>query len=161
MAKGSNSLNIRADTSDLKKYLAELGVNMRQAARPIAQAGAQVLYEEARRLAPIGDRAFHFFYGTSWKKYGTKYRFERGSLQGSIYQKYSPDNSIGPRATYHVSYNWKEAPYAGFVEWGTTKMPGKSFIRAAALNKYDEAVEAMKAKAIEELSTPSPTKGAR
>jgi HK97 gp10 family phage protein len=151
MAKGRNSLTIKADTSDLQAYLRNLEVNMRQAARPIAQAGAQVLYDEARRLAPVGERAFHFFYGTSWKKYGTKYRFERGSLKGSVYQVYSKDASIGPRATYHVSYNWKEAPYAGFVEWGTTKMPPKSFIRAAAINKYDQAVEAMKAKALEEL----------
>lgn len=151
MAKGANSLNIKADTSDLQAYLRNLEVNMRKAARPIAQAGAQVLYDEAKRLAPVGERAFHYFYGTSWKKYGTKYRFERGSLQGSVYQVYSDAASIGPRATYHVSYNWREAPYAGFVEWGTSKMPSHSFIFKAAINKYDEAIKAMMDKAVEEL----------
>lgn len=151
MAKGKNSLTLSANTREVTEYLRGLSGEMGKATRPIAQAGAQVLYDEAKRLAPVGDKAFHKFYGTSYKKYGTYYVFARGSLKNSIYQKFSKDNSGPSNSTYHVSYNWRFAPYAGFVEYGTSKMPEHSFIRAAGANKYSASIEAMKVAAGEQF----------
>lgn len=69
------------------------------AARPAAQAGAQVIYEEVKRNV---DRI---------KKHS-------GNLASSIYQAYSKDNSGQGRATYHVSWNARKAPHGHLVEFG-------------------------------------------
>lgn len=151
MAKGKNTLTLSANTNEVLAYIKSLGQEIGKSTRPIAQAGAQVLYDEAKRLAPVGDKAFHKFYGTSYKKYGTYYVFAKGSLKNSIYQKFSKDNSGPSNSTYHVSYNWRFAPYAGFVEWGTSKMPSHSFIRKAGEIKYSASIEAMKSVAYEQL----------
>lgn len=151
MARGKNTVTMSANTTQVREFLNGLGKELFKATRPIAQAGAQVFYEEAKRLAPVGDKAFHKFYGTSYKKYGTYYVFARGSLKDSIYQKFSKDNSGPANSTYHVSYNWRFAPYAGFVEYGTSKMPAHSFIRKAGENKYSASIEAMKSAANEQF----------
>lgn len=70
------------------------------AARPAAQAGAQVLYDEVRRNV-------------------ARIKRKTGNLAASIYQAYSADNSVpGGRATYHVSWNARRAPHGHLVEFG-------------------------------------------
>lgn len=71
-----------------------------EAARPAAQAGAQVIYEEVRRNV-------------------VRIKRKTGNLAASIYQAYSTDNSRpGGAQTYHVSWNAKKAPHGHLVEFG-------------------------------------------
>jgi HK97 gp10 family phage protein len=113
--------------------------------RPAAQAGAQVLYEEARARVPVSAKG-HWFHGTSFRKTGQKYWFDAGSLRASIYQVYSEDNSSEQRAEYHVSWNRLKAPYAWMVEYGTSRAGARPFLRPAYDAKVKEAMEAAKAR---------------
>lgn len=68
-------------------------------ARPVAQAGAQVLYDEVKtRVGAIGKKT--------------------GNLQSAIYQAFSADNSRAGHAVYHVSWNLKKAPHGRLIEFG-------------------------------------------
>lgn len=51
MAKGAKSVNIRVDTSQFDALMSRLEDAAEESVRPAAQAGANVLYEEAKRLA--------------------------------------------------------------------------------------------------------------
>lgn len=95
---GKNSVTMGVDTSGLDAYFDQLGDELDQAVRPAAQAGAQVLYDEAKRNAEAIRRS--------------------GRLSSAIYQVYSADNSGDGRATYHVSWNAAKAPHASLVEYG-------------------------------------------
>jgi hypothetical protein len=135
------------DTSQFDDLLSRLEDAAVEAIRPAAQAGANVIYEEARRLAGRSTKP-HFFYGKSWKKGSEskegRYRFNPGTLQKAIYQVYSKDNSSPTRATYHVSWNYEKAPYGLFVEYGLNPFaPDRQpFLRPALVNKYKEALAA-------------------
>jgi len=148
VAKGAKSVNIRVDTSQFDALMSRLEDAAEESVRPAAQAGANVLYEEAKRLAGRSDKP-HFFYGTSWKKGGDsktgRYRFEPGNLQKAIYQVYSKDNSTTEKATYHVSWNFTKAPYGLFVEYGLNPFAPnrKPFLRPALINKRAEAIAAV------------------
>lgn len=91
---------ITVDLAGLRAQLRADAQACGEAARPAAQAGAQVLYDEVKRnVASI--------------------RRHTGNLAASIYQAYSTDNSTpGGRATYHVSWNAKKAPHGHLVEYG-------------------------------------------
>lgn len=91
------SFSIKVDISQLG--MDELVADAEAAARPAAQAGAQVLYEAVLRNVNGIKR-------------------HTGNLARSIYQAYSRDNSGTGRATYHVSWNAKKAPHGHLVEWG-------------------------------------------
>lgn len=119
-------MDMELDTRGLEELLDSLGDAASEAVRPAAQAGAQVLYDAAKRRAPVSDR-MHFFYGTH-AKYGP---YKPGNLRDSIYQVYSRDNSHETKAQYHVSFNFKKAPYGFMVEYGTSKAPAHPFIRPA------------------------------
>lgn len=69
------------------------------AARPSAQAIAQVLYDEVKSNV-------------------SRIKRKTGNLAASIYQAYSADNSLPGRATYHVSWNARKAPHGHLVEFG-------------------------------------------
>lgn len=90
---------IRVDLDSLNMRLEQDADTMERAARPAAQAGAQVLYIEARRNA-------------------IAIRRKSGNLVNSIYQAYSERNSGTGRAVYHVSWNPRKAPHGHLVEWG-------------------------------------------
>lgn len=93
------SLTISANTGALESFLDELGDKAEEAARPAAQAGAQVLYDAVKRnVASIGRVT--------------------GNLANSIYQVYSTDQSGDGMATYHVSWNHRIAPHGQLVENG-------------------------------------------
>lgn len=110
------------------------------AARPAAQAAAQVIYEAARINAPVGEKE-HYFYGRGKQKYGP---FKPGSLRDAIYQVYSQKNSSETKATYHVSVNRKEAPYAAMVEFGTSRAAAHSYLGKAIVEQRAAAAQAMR-----------------
>lgn len=93
------SLTITSNTDALDSLLDELADGAEAAARPAAQAGAQVLYDAVmRNVASIGNVT--------------------GNLSRSIYQVYSKDQSGEGIATYHVSWNHVKAPHGWLVENG-------------------------------------------
>ena len=98
--QGKNTFSIGFDTSDLEGYLDGLGEDAEKAIRPAAQAGAQVLYERVKLNVKALGR-------------------QTGNLDNSIYQAFSPENSItGARAQYQVSWNHRKAPHGHLVEYG-------------------------------------------
>jgi hypothetical protein len=93
------SFSMSVDMGELDALLVEMGDLCEGAARPAAQAAAQVLYdavrENVRRLGGV-----------------------TGNLYSSIYQAYSKDGSGPGKALYHVSWNSRKAPHGGLVESG-------------------------------------------
>lgn len=144
---GKNTVTVSVDTSELDAWLQELGDKVEEVVRPAAQAGAQIFYDEARRLVGRSTKP-HYFYGKAWTGEGTagRFRYEPGNLRDSIYQVYSKDNSGPKKATYHISWNQTKAPYGTFVEYGLSPFTprAKSFIRQAGVNKEREVVNAMR-----------------
>lgn len=145
---------IRIDLTSFRAALAEKTEAIQKATRPAAQAGAQVLYDQARQRAPIGKRAEHYFYGSASKRapkgakraaaYGP---FRRGALQDAIYQVYSKDNSTEYRAVYHVSFNRQDAPYGLIVEKRT------GFFAGAVHDSAHLAEQAMRERFLQEMAT--------
>jgi hypothetical protein len=90
---------LSVDMASVTAMLAEMGDAAETAARPAAQAAAQVLYDEVKRnVAAIPAKT--------------------GKLGQSIYQVYSQANSAEGRATYHISWNVRKAPHGHLVEFG-------------------------------------------
>lgn len=102
----SKSISLGIDLSKLNAYLDDLESEVGEAVRPAAQAAAQVFYNLAKQnVNAIGRKT--------------------GNLAGSIYQKYSPEQSVpGQVASYNVSWNVhsgkqiKRAPHGHLVEYG-------------------------------------------
>lgn len=154
MASGRNTVTYKMDVSAVYDMLDRLEEDAESVIRPAAQAGAQVVYEEARRLVGRSTKP-HLFYGTSYTKKDGKtkgsetvpgrFKYNPGHLRDSIYQVYSKDNSSKTTATYHVSWNMKKAPYGLFVERGMSPFAkeSKPFIRPAIINSRDKVIVAM------------------
>lgn len=96
---GKNTFTVRVDTDGLDAYIDALGDKAEKAARPAAQAAAQVLYDEVKKNVQALGR-------------------KTGKLDGSIYQKFSTSNSRRGVAVYHVSWNHSKAPHGWLVENG-------------------------------------------
>jgi hypothetical protein len=113
------TIKIVVDTRRLQRKLKDIWEQGELAARPAAQAGAQVFYDEVKLRAPVSE-APHFFYGRVSKDGGTRtiYPFDPGDLKKSIYQTFSKDNSNKTRATYHIAWNHQTVPYGFMVEFG-------------------------------------------
>jgi HK97 gp10 family phage protein len=142
----ASGLTIKFDPASLNAALDELGKGAAAQVRPAAQAGAQVLYEEARQRCPVSDHA-HFFYGTQSKKTGVRYYFEPGSLRDSIYQVYSKSNSReNAYAEYHIAWNHQKVPYGFMVEYGTSRAAASPFLRPAYDARVREALQAANAR---------------
>lgn len=95
----ADALSINFDDATLQAGLDALAAQAKTLARPAAQAGAQVFYDEVNRnVAGIGRKT--------------------GNLAASIYQAFSEDNSSDVRATYHISWNARKAPHGHLVEYG-------------------------------------------
>ncbi|OJW83814.1 MAG: hypothetical protein BGO66_17620 [Alicycliphilus sp. 69-12] len=73
---------------------------MKEAIRPVAQAGAQVFYDRVKlNVAGMGKVS--------------------GNLDRAIYQKYLPEFSVeGQKALYRVSWNVTKAPHGRLLEHG-------------------------------------------
>jgi HK97 gp10 family phage protein len=126
------TFKVHFDTRALAEQVQALREDVQAATRPAAQAGSQVLYDAVKANVPRSTQG-HWFYGTSFKKTGTKYWFNAGTLSKSIYQVYSQDNSSQDQATYQISWNHKKAPYGHMVEYGTRRAKPVAFVRRAAL----------------------------
>ncbi len=151
----SDALRVDWDDGDINRMLEHLGNGLEKALRPAAQAAAQVLYDEARARVPVSSQG-HWFYGTSakaapkGKKRSKAYWFEAGSLRNSIYQKHVPEQSNVVIQVYTISWRYKRdgrVPYGFMVEYGTSRSPGRPFIRPAydaksayALKKAEEVL---------------------
>ncbi|MEN5181774.1 HK97-gp10 family putative phage morphogenesis protein [Comamonas testosteroni] len=112
------------DANKLKKGLEAKAAKVQNSARPVAQAGTQVLYDQVKINVPV----------------------KSGKLKSAIYQVYSRDSSWEGRATYHISWNKKKAPHGHLIEGGTSKTPAQPFLRTAQYQAGAQATEAMKQK---------------
>lgn len=137
------SINMRQFKQEMAAELALL----QRATRPAAQAGAQIVYERAKQLAPVSD-APHMFQ-IEGRVYGP---FKPGTLRDSIYHAFSEDNSYKDVSVYHISWNATKAPYGAMVEVGTSRAPAKSFIARAVSETRAQVREAIKQRYIEEVT---------
>ena len=140
-------MKISIDLAKLKTELQATADKLNKATRPAAQAGADVVYQRAKQLAPVSSKS-HKFYGTN-QVYGP---YSPGNLRDSIYQVFSRDNSYKDVSTYHVSWNADKAPYGAMVEFGNSNAPAKSFIRRAMTETRKTASAEMKKRFIEEVN---------
>ena len=137
------SINMRQFKQEMAVELALL----QKATRPAAQAGAQIVYERAKQLAPV-SKAAHMFQ-IEGRVYGP---FKPGTLRDSIYQAFSKDNSYKDVSVYHVSWNASKAPYGAMVEVGTSRAPAQSFIARAVAETRAQVRHAIKQRYIEEVT---------
>jgi HK97 gp10 family phage protein len=93
------TFSIEFSAADIDATFSAMADDVEAAARPAAQAGAQVLYEEVKRNV-------------------ARLKKHTGNLDRSIYQVFSKDNSPAGKATYHVSWNARKAPHGHLVEFG-------------------------------------------
>ena len=141
------SARIKVDIAGFKQQLNAVADKMNQATRPAAQAGAQIIYERAKALAPRSD--YMHMFKIDGRVYGP---YAPGNLRDSIYQVFSKDNSFSDVSTYHISWNADKAPYGAMVEFGTSKAPAHSFIRRAVAETRKQVREAIKQRFIEEVN---------
>ena len=142
------SARIKVDIAKFKEQLQSTSAELNRATRPAAQAGAQIVYERARQLAPVSDGA-HMF-KIEGRVYGP---YPPGNLRDSIYQVFSKDNSFSDVSTYHVSWNADKAPYGGMVERGTSRAPAHSFIGRAVIETRAAVKAAIKQRYIDEVNS--------
>jgi HK97 gp10 family phage protein len=113
----SDSISIKFDTGKLDAAMNSLRDGVEALTRPAAQAGAQIFYDEMRRLVPVAEKGHTTKSGRE---------IPPGTLQRSIYQKFSVDNSGKGHSTYHITWNRKKAPHGHLIEYGHwTKKVGK------------------------------------
>lgn len=138
----------------------------RRVTRSTAFAGAEVLYDEARRLAPIYD-------GPPHKLESGGYTIP-GLLRDAIYHAYADKLSGDGAQVYRVSWNETKAPHGRLIEhghwrvnkvyfkdgqwWGTSErlatpvwVPPQSFIRRAE-DAAGRALDAMKARSVQRFN---------
>ena len=144
-----STFGVTVDLGGVEAMLDGVTTAAEDAARPAAQAGAQVFYDEVKRKVPKSKRG-HWFHGTSFKINGQKYWFDAGSLSKAVYQVFSQDNSGQGRAEYHVAWNHQKVPYGFMVEFGTSKAPAHPFLRPAAA-KAGQVRDAIRERFLDEL----------
>lgn len=150
MAGGRNTktFSITTDLSAFDEQMRELVATSREAVVPAAEAGAKVLYDATRNLTPVSKKG-HWFSGG--KKGGKgRYWFNPGNLKSSIYMVLSADNSGSGYATYHISWNYKKAPYAYMVHNGTSQSAAVPFL-IMAYNQSGVAAQDAQITKLEEL----------
>ena len=149
-------IELSIDLRDFEQQMDELAARAEAAARPAAQAGAQVLYDRVKlNVAGLGRKT--------------------GNLDSAIYQAFRADNSGNGKAAYHISWNASKAPHGHLVEWGYIKrwqsiiiggkwvtlknrplptpvqVPGKAFVRNAK-DAMPRATEAMRETFLEKMN---------
>ena len=128
-------ISIAFDFSKLAAKLDNITQAAAKAVRPAAQSGAQVFYDEVKQRVPMSAKPH---------KSGKK-TYNPGTLRKAIYQAFADKESGDGKAMYRVSWNKTHAFYGRFVEFGTSKMAAKPFLRPA----YD-AARAKAVKAVQE-----------
>lgn len=112
-----------------------------KATRPAAQDGAQVFYDEMKLRVPVSAKPH---------KSGKK-TYNPGTLRKAIYQAYAEKESGDSKSTYRVSWNKSHAFYGRFLEFGTSKMAARPFLRPAYDAARLKALQAVKARMGEEV----------
>lgn len=64
-----------------------------------------------------------------------------GNLQSSIYRVYAGDESTDDKKVYKVSWNRTKAPHGHLLEFGTSKMAARPFLRPS-LSRMPDATKA-------------------
>jgi HK97 gp10 family phage protein len=103
--------------------------------RKAAQAGAQVYHDELKARVPVSAKPH---------KSGKK-TYDPGTLRRAIYQAYVEEESGDSQATYRVSWNKSHAFYGKFLEYGTSKMAAKPFLRPTYDSARQRALSAVQA----------------
>lgn len=99
--------------------------------RQATVAAARVVFDEVRLRAPVGDRTYET----------AKTKHYPGFLRDHILIAFDKERSAeGIRATYLVTWS-KEAFYGRFLEFGTSRMAARPFLRPAYDAKKEEAVK--------------------
>lgn len=144
------SFTLDVDAAGLDGLLDALGTAADEVVRPVAHAGALLIYRRARELAPVFRGGPKYVPRSKSGKSGG-YWIRPGQLRDAVYHAYSRDNSNQTAATYHVSWNAKKAPHGHLVEFGTARAPAHSFVRRAHVEMAAAAADAMAQAAIDEL----------
>lgn len=136
-------ITVEFDFSSIAAKLDKVTEAAQEAVRPAAQAGAQVFYDEVKLRAPESAKA----HSTKNKKL----TYQPGNLKKAIYQAFADKQSTDDRAVYRISWNKDKAFYGRFIEFGTSRMPARPFLRPAFDAMQSRAVEAVEAKMFERL----------
>jgi len=108
---------------EIIKLLKDIGIEANNILDLAATKGAEVVLEEARKLAPVS---------VDGQKYG-KHRHAPGNLRDSLKVRKPRSNTkrTKRKATATVGMDHKLAFYAPYVELGTKKMKARPFLRPA------------------------------
>lgn len=129
-------INLQFDFSKILGGLDKITKAAEDGARPAAQAGAQVFYEEVeQRVSGIDGGP----------------GVVTGKLKGAIYQAFVEKESGNGRAVYRISWNKKKAPHGQLLERGTSKMAARPFIRPSYDAKRSAAIQAVNVRLAAEL----------
>ena len=137
-------ISIAFDFSKIAARLDNIAKAAEQGVRPAAQAGAQVFYEEVKQRVPVSAKAH------STK--GKKQTFTPGTLRKAIYQAFADKESGDGKASYRISWNKSHAFYGRFVEFGTSRMAAKPFLRPAYDAARAKALQAVQERMAEEVN---------
>jgi len=141
------TIGVNFNVAKFKDALQATTTKLQEATRPAAQAGVQIMYDRARALAPVSEKA-HYFH-IRGQKYGP---YQPGNLRDSIYQVYAKDRSFADVSTYEVSWNKNKAPYGYVYEFGNSKRGAKSFIGRAVVETRKDVRAAIKQRFISEVN---------
>lgn len=148
--RGSKTFSVTTDLSAFVDLMQDVVDASQDAVVPAAAAGAQLIYQATLQATPHGKKG-HWFSGG--KKGGKgRYWFNAGNLRASIYQVLSKDNTGPGFATFHISWNYKKAPYAYMVHNGTSKAAAVPFVTRGRERSADDAQTAMGDTYLEELT---------
>jgi len=137
--KESFRLSLESDASDTLRQLA--GDLRAKALRPAAYAMAHEFYTEMKIKAPVYTGTLYL--NKTGKMAGEQNAYP-GQLRDSIYHWHDNKKSNEDRQIYAIGPNKKKAPHWYFLEFGTSRMAAKPYVRTAWLNKKDAAVSAGK-----------------
>lgn len=152
MANGrkSKTFSVTTDLSAFVDLMDDVVQASQDAAEPAAAAGSELIYQATMLATPHGSKG-HWFSGG--KKGGKgRWWFNAGNLRASIYQVLSKDNTGPGYATFHISWNFKKAPYAYMVHNGTSKAAAVPFVTMGRERSAVPAQDAMAAKYLEILT---------
>jgi hypothetical protein len=149
--RGSKTFSVSTDLSAFTDLMQEVVDASMDAVVPAAEAGAKLIYRATVQATPHGKKG-HWFTGYNYKQTGARYWFNAGTLRASIYQVLSKDNTGRGFATYHISWNYKKAPYAFMVHNGTSKAAANPFVTIGRERSQDAAQDAMANKYLEILT---------
>lgn len=126
--KQSVSIGFDSDIgASLRQYAAKI---KEDALRSAAYAAARILYDEMRLNVPV----------------------KTGQLRDAIYHWHDFKQSTENRQVYAIGPSKKKAPHWALVEFGTSKMLARSYVRRAWEQKAAAAMDAAKKRLAEKLS---------